>query len=106
MPAAAISCLHPQLKRIIEHEAASHIPDLAERQVFLRLIVALADCQGTLMGFEAPEQEGRGRTKRAPSQYNLHLKKCASSKAKGGEGKDFKTCAVEWRAAKAQQRRQ
>ena len=105
MPAATLTCLAPGLKRIIEHETASHIPDLAERQIFLRLVAALADCQGTLLGFEAPagsrqQPSGTGRPKRAPSAYNLFIKKCASSKAKGGEGRDFKTCAVEWRAVK------
>jgi hypothetical protein len=100
MPAASISCLHPQLKRIIEHEAVTHIPDLAERQVFLRLIAALADCQGTLLGLVPGT--ATGRAKRSPSAYNLFIKKCASSKAKGGEGKDFKTCAVEWRATRVQ----
>jgi hypothetical protein len=100
MPATAISCLHPQLKRIIEHEAASHIPDLAERQIFLHLVEALADCKGMLIGFEPPTEERRGRAKRAPSAYNLFIKQCASSKAKGGAGKDFKTCAVEWKRVK------
>ena len=105
MPTASISCIHPGLKTIMVHEAASHIPDLAERQIFLRLVAALPDCQGTLMGFEAPAASGSQpgstkRTKRAPSFYNLHMKKCASSKAKGGEGKDFKACAVEWKATR------
>ena len=109
MPAASISCIHPGLKTIMVHEAASHIADLAERQVFLRLVSALADCQGTLMGFEAPaasrqQPGGTGRTKRAPSAYNLFIKQCASSKAKGGQGKDFKTCAVEWRATRTQKK--
>ena len=108
MPTANISCIHPGLKTIMVHEAASHIPDLAERQIFLRLVAALADCQGTLMGFEAPatsrqQPGGTGRTKRAPSAYNLHMKKCVSSKANGGEGKDFKTCSVEWKQRKAQE---
>ena len=98
MPATSISCIHPGLKAILTHEAASHIVDLAERQIFLRLVAAMADCQGTLIGLA--QGSGAGRTKRAPSFYNLHMKKCASSKAKGGDGKDFKACAVEWRAAK------
>ena len=109
MPTTSISCIHPGLKTILVHEAASHIQDLAERQIFLRLVNALADCQGTLLGFEAPagseQKPGKaGRTKRAPSAYNLHMKKCASSKAKGGQGKDFKTCAVEWRATRTQKK--
>ena len=98
MPAASISCIHPGLKAILVHEAASHIVDLRERRIFLELVNALADCQGTLLGL-APGTT-TGRSKRAPSAYNLHMKKCASSKAKGGEGRDFKTCAVAWRAAK------
>ena len=102
MPTASISCLHPGIKAILVHESASHIPDLAERQIFLRLVAALPDCQGTLIGLA--QGSGAGRTKRAPSAYNLYLKKCASSKAKGGEGKDFQTCAVEWRAAKGQKK--
>ena len=105
MPAITLTCLAPGLKRIIEHEAVTHIPDLAERQIFLRLVAALADCQGTFMGFEAapvsePQPGSTKRAKRAPSAYNLHMKKCASSKAKGGQGKDFKSCAVEWKAAR------
>ena len=108
MPAATLTCLAPGLKRIIEHEAITHIPDLAERTIFLRLIAALADCQGTIMGFEAPAssepQSGQAkRAKRAPSAYNLFIKKCAGSKAKGGEGKDFKTCSVEWKRRKPQE---
>lgn len=103
MPAATLTCLAPGLKKIIQHEAVTHIPDLAERKLFLDLVAAMADCQGTLMGFEAPDasgtQPGR-RTKRAPSAYNLFIRRCASSTAKGGEGKNLKTCAVEWRAAK------
>ncbi len=100
MPTATISCLHPGFKAILVHEAASHISDLGERQVFLRLVAAIPDCQGTLLGLVPAS--GATRSKRAPSAYNLHMKRCASSKAKGGEGKDFKTCAVEWRAATAQ----
>ena len=109
MPTASISCLHPGLKAILVHEAASHIPNLAERQIFLRLVAALADCQGTLLGFEAPagseQKPGKaGRTKRAPSAYNIFIKTCASSKAKGGQGRDFKACAVEWRATRTQKK--
>ena len=100
MPATSISCIHPGLKAILTHEAASHIVDLAERQIFLRLVAAMADCPGMLIGLETTSTGAPRRAKRAPSAYNLYLKKCASSKAKGGEGKDFKTCAVEWRAAK------
>ena len=107
MPTANISCIHPGLKAIMVHEAASHILDLAERQIFLRLVAALPDCQGTLIGFETPatsrqQPGGTGRTKRAPSAYNLFIKKCASSKAKGGEGKDFKACSIEWKQRKPQ----
>ena len=100
MPPTSISCIHPGLKTIMVHEAASHIADLTERQIFLRLVSALPDCQGTLIGLETTSTGAQRRAKRAPSFYNLHMKKCASSKAKGGEGKDFKACAVEWRAAK------
>lgn len=96
MPTASISCIHPGLKAILVHEAASHIGDARERRIFLELVNALADCQGTLLGL-APGT-ATGRVKRAPSAYNLHMKKCASSKAKGGEGRDFKACAVEWKA--------
>lgn len=106
MPSATLTCLSPDLKKIIQHEAVTHIPDLAERKIFLDLVAALADCKGTLMGFEVPVASGQqasqsGRTKRAPSKYNLFIKRCASSKAKGGEGRDFKTCSVEWKAQKA-----
>ena len=105
MPTASISCLHPGLKAILVHEAVSHIPDLAERQIFLRLVAAMADCQGTLMGLEAPagseQKPGKaGRTKRAPSAYNLHMKQCVSSERKGGRGRDFPTCVEEWRVIK------
>ena len=98
MPATSISCIHPGLKTIMVHEAASHIQDLEERRIFLELVNALADCKGTLIGLVPGT--GATRAKRAPSKYNLFLKTCAGSRAKGGEGKDFKTCAVEWRAAK------
>ena len=98
MPAGSISCIHPGLKAILTHEAASHIADLRERRIFLELVNALADCKGTLLGL-APGS-GATRSKRAPSAYNLFIKHCASSKAKGGDGKDLKTCAVEWRATK------
>lgn len=96
-----LTCLAPGLKRIIEHEAVSHIPDLAERQIFLRLVAEMADCDGILIGFEPPAGSARHRTKRAPSAYNLYIKHCASSKDKGGEGKDFKTCSLEWKSQKA-----
>ena len=99
MPTATISCLHPQLKAILVHEAARHIEDAQERRIFLDLVKALADCRGTLIGLETSRS---GRAKRAPSPFNLFLKQCASSKANGGEGKDFKTCAVEWKQRKAQ----
>ena len=99
MATASISCLHPQLKAILVHEAATHIEDVRERRIFLELVNALADCQGTLIGLET---SGGGRAKRAPSEYNLFLKQCAGSKAKGGEGKDFKTCSVEWKRRKLQ----
>ena len=97
MPTASISCIHPQLKAILVHEAATHIPDARERAIFLELVKALADCRGTLIGLETSRS---GRAKRAPSPYNLFLKQCASSKANGGEGKDFKTCSVEWKQLK------
>ena len=97
MPTASISCLHPGLKAILVHEAATHIENLQERRIFLELVGALADCRGALIGLEA---SSAGRVKRAPSAYNLFLKKCAGSKAKGGDGKGFKTCAVEWKAQK------
>lgn len=97
-----ISCLHPQFKAILVREATTQIPDLAERQIFLRLVAILADCQGMLIGLEATPVRDQRRAKRAPSPYNLFLKQCASSKAKGGEGKDFKTCTVEWRQRKPQ----
>lgn len=35
-------------------------------------------------------------TKRAPSQYNKFIQKCASSPEKGGQGKSMKECAREW----------
>ena len=102
MPTASISCIHPGLKAILVHEAASHIADLRERQAFVTLLEAITACPaGTLMSVE---NSGRTRVKRAPSAYNLHMKKCASSKAKGGQGKDFKTCAVEWRATRPQKK--
>jgi hypothetical protein len=102
MPHAGISCVHPGLKTILVHEAASHIKDDRERRIFVELVNSVADCQGTLLGLVAAS--GATRSKRAPSAYNLHMKKCASSKAKGGEGKEFKACAVEWRAAKLQKK--
>ena len=67
--------------------------------MFLELVAALADCRGTLIGLEAP---GSGRVKRAPSEYNQFITNCARSKKKGGEGKDFKTCSVEWKRRKTQ----
>lgn len=99
MPTASISCLHPGLKAILVHEAATHIENLQERRTFLELVEALADCRGALIGLEASRG---GRVKRAPSAYNLFLRQCAGSKAKGGEGKDFRTCAVEWKQRKPQ----
>lgn len=109
MPHATLTCLAPGLKKIIMHEASTHISDLAERKIFLDLVAALANCQGTLIGFEVPaaierQVAGDGRKKRAPSAYNTFIKKCASSKAKGGEGKDFKACALTWKEQKAQAR--
>lgn len=95
----ALSCLSPQLKLILQQEAR-HITDEAEKGVYLKLLEALLDCpKGILIGLEDQGQK-RSRTKRAPSAYNLHMKKCASSKAKGGEGRDFKACAVAWKARK------
>ena len=99
MPTASISCIHPSLKTILVHEAASHIPDVQERRIFLELVKVLPDCQGTLIGLETSRG---GRAKRAPSAYNLYLKQCAGSKAKGGEGKDFRTCSIEWKRRKPQ----
>ena len=99
MPATAINCLHPGLKSILVHEAASHIQDGEERRIFIELVNGLPDCQGALLGL-APA----GRSKRAPSAYNLFLKKCASSTAKGGEGKDFRICSREWKEQKVQKR--
>lgn len=96
----AISCLSPGLKLILQAEAR-HIEDAAEKRAYLKLLEALADCSpGVLIGIDAGESErGRRRsdTKRAPSAYNLFIKKCASSKAKGGEGKDFKACTLAWK---------
>lgn len=99
MPTATISCLHPSLKAILVHEAAQHIENLQERRIFLELVKALADCRGTLIGLET---SSGSRAKRSPSAYNLFLRQCAGSKAKGGEGKDFKTCSVEWKRRKPQ----
>lgn len=109
MAYVTLSCLHPQLKAILIDESSRHIRDATERAIFLRLVAALTDCQGTLIGFEPSAGAGRQptegrRTKRAPSAYNLFIRKCASSKAKGGEGRDFKTCAVAWRAAKVEKK--
>ena len=104
MPTASVNCVHPGLKAILTHEAASHIPDLAERQIFLRLVSALPDCQGTLMGLEATSAGTQRRAKRAPSAYNLFMKQCASSEAKGGQGRGFKACAVEWRVTRPQKK--
>jgi len=44
--------------------------------------------------------EKKQKTKRKPSEYNLHMKECASSKEKGGQGKGFKECALDWRKLK------
>lgn len=35
--------------------------------------------------------------KRQPSKYQLHMKHCASGKAKGGLGKSFSECVQVWR---------
>lgn len=95
-----ISCLHPQLKLILQGEA-HHIADEKERQAFLKLLMATADCQGMLIGLEGGTTKGE-RKKRAPSEYNDFMGKCARSKDKvvdgvPGQGKDFKACALEWK---------
>jgi|GEM_PF-6805028 len=99
MATAAITCLHPGLKTILVHEAESHIEDDEELRIFLDLLSSIADCQGMVIGLEAA-QGGGVRVKRAPSAYNLFMKQCASSTAKGGDGKDFKACGLEWKRKK------
>ena len=87
---------------------AHHIEDARTRAIFQKLVESIPDCaNGRLLGFEVSEGgkgRGAGRTKRAPSPYNNFLKRCAGSKAKGGDGKDFKTCAIEWPAEKARKK--
>lgn len=91
----AISCLHPQLKLILKGEA-HHISDDAERKVFLKLLEGITDCQGILIGLESGAGKA-GRVKRKPSAYNEFMGQCARSKEKGGQGRDFKACALEWK---------
>ena len=95
MPAVTLTCLAPGLKQILEQEA--HHLDPETHRVFMRLIEQVAGCPpGMLMGVGG----SNAKPKRAPSAYNNFMKDCASKRENGGQGKDFKTCTVEWRSRK------
>jgi hypothetical protein len=99
MPQAKITCISSGLREVLMHESR-HLVNPATKMEYEKTLRALPACPtGMLIGIEAPG--GRGRVKdpnapkRAPSAYNLFVRKCVKD-----EGKDFKTCAVEWRKEK------
>lgn len=52
---------------------------------------------------EMPEEQKKGKKKRGPrtpSEYNLYIGKCRTSKEKGGMGLDFKSCVEQWNERK------
>ena len=99
MPHLSISCLGEGLKQVLQHEGR-HIEAPAEKAAYDRTLRAIPTCPiGMLIGIE-PAPTGRGgRTKRAPSEYNLFMKGCVSGKEKGGQGREFKSCVNEWKAS-------
>lgn len=101
MPPISISCLHPQLKRILVFEA-KHIEDRKERDAFMGLIEAIANCSGMLIGLEqGATGRSRRRTERPPSKYNQFIGKCIRERPEGQPTPDaMKACAGKWKAMK------
>ena len=103
MPDATITCLAGAIKQIFQAEA-KHLEDEKERRAFLVALDEIDDCPaGQLIGVSGHSGH---KTKRAPSPYNLFLKKCASKKENGGQGRDFKTCTLDWKKLSPEQKRQ
>lgn len=97
MPQTGISCLSDGLKAILMEESG-HIENPRQRQEFETTVQQVPSCPvGMLIGLEAGKSGGK---KRAPSAYNEWIRKCASKKEKGGMGKPFKECALEYKRNK------
>ncbi|MDZ4263824.1 MAG: hypothetical protein U1B30_16020 [Pseudomonadota bacterium] len=94
------------MKALIQKEL-HHVTDEATRKVFAEIVKVVANCPaGQQVGVQVIKEPAGGagapagrakREKRAPSEYNKFMGQCARSKDKGGQGKDFKSCAVDWK---------
>lgn len=60
----------------------------------------IAQCDFPKPDKKTDESGETPKTKRKLSKYNLHMKECASGKEKGGRGKSFKECIIEWNESK------
>lgn len=99
MPELRLTCLSAAVKELVAKEL-HHITDQATRDIFGKIVTVVADCPaGQQVGVELidhPVAQG-AKKKRAPSEYNNFMGQCARSREKGGQGKDFKTCAAEYK---------
>lgn len=97
MADTAITCISGAIKAIFIQEA-KHLEDEKQRRSFLVSLDEIDDCPaGQLLGIAGGTSKSV-RVKRAPSAYNLFLKKCASKPENGGRGLSFKQCTVEWKS--------
>ena len=88
-----VPCIAPEVKDFIRETYTG--------KAVAKLLDSIEDCGKEPVRF-CPSKGRGGREKRAPSEYNLFIKECLSTKNLKGKGFGaaapfMKECAVQWR---------